>query len=114
MLRKCIAGFVCILFLGSIAVNALEVMNFNTTPSLSFSGTTANCEVTINQRGKQISVTLQLWQGNQLVGSWSKNGTSSVMISESCTVTRGSVYQLKVSGRVGNNAISGSTTGTCP
>ncbi len=114
MLRKCITVIVCILLLGSLAVNALEVMNYNTTPFLSFSGTTANCEVTINQRGKPISVTLQLWQGNQLVGSWSKNGTSSVMISESCTVTRGSVYQLKVSGTVGNSVISGSKTGTCP
>ncbi len=42
MLIKCITVIICILLLGSLAVNALEVMNFNTTPSLSFSGTTAN------------------------------------------------------------------------
>ena len=114
MLKKCIAGFVCILLLGSLTVNAIEIKNYSVTPSLSFSGETARCRIAVYRMGEPISLTLQLWQGNKLISSWTKSGTSSVTISESCTVTSGSVYQLKVSGRVGNNAISGSTTGTCP
>jgi len=42
----------------STAVRAISV-----TPNSDFSGTTANCSVRINEIGKQIEATLELWQG---------------------------------------------------
>ena len=114
MLRKYVALCVCILLLGSLSVNAIEIQSYMVSPSLSFTGTTANCKVAVNGMGKPIAVTMQLWRGDEIISSWTKSGTSSVTISESCAVRGGSVYQLKVSGTVGNNAISGSTTGICP
>lgn len=113
MLRKCVALCVCILLLGSLSVNAIEIQSYMVSPSLSFTGTTANCKVTVNGMGKPIAVTMQLWCGDEIISSWTKSGTSSVTISESCQVTRGAVYQLRISGTVGNTAISGSKTGTC-
>ncbi len=114
MLRKCVALCVCILLLGSLSVNAIEIKSYNVSPSLSFSGATANCKVTVNGMGKSISVTMQLWRGDELISSWTKSGTSLVTISETCQVTKGAEYQLRISGKVGNTAISGSKTGTCP
>ena len=59
------------------------------TPSLSFSGTTANCKVTIRDSGKAISATMSLWDGSTCIDSWSSNGTSLVIISGSHDVEYG-------------------------
>ncbi|MBE7003981.1 MAG: hypothetical protein E7425_06820 [Ruminococcaceae bacterium] len=41
-------------------------------PTLSFDGTTAKCTVAIRESGKWISVTMELWQGNTRVMTWTK------------------------------------------
>lgn len=85
------------------------------TPSLTFSGTTAYCEIKIVQFGAVIDATLELWSGNTLLASWSGTGTSRVIISKTKTVTRGQSYTLKVHGTVGDETIDApSITKTCP
>lgn len=64
-------------------------------PSLSFSGTTAHCEVGIRSYGDEISVTLELWEGDTRVDSWSNSGVSEVSIVETYRATRGERYTLK-------------------
>jgi len=84
-------------------------------PSLSFSGTTANCSVRIIEAGKQIDVNLELWNGNTLIDSWPGSGSSYVIISGSCGVDSGKTYSLKVSGTIGNSIVNETlVTKTCP
>lgn len=86
------------------------------TPSLSFSGTTANCSVTITDAGKQISATLQLWYNDMLVNAWSGSGTSYVAITGTHTsCVSGGVYTLKLVGTIGGVSItSNPIVKTCP
>ena len=69
-------------------------------PSLSFSGTTANCSITVTQSGKPIDVTLELYQGSTLVDSWSKSGSNRVKVSGSTSVTSGLSYRLEAYGTI--------------
>lgn len=70
------------------------------TPSLSFSGTTANCAVSISGSVKSIVATMSLWDGSVCIESWPGSGTSLVLISGSCAVESGKTYTLKVSGTI--------------
>lgn len=83
--------------------------------TLSFSNSTANCTYTFTSPGKVISVQMELWRGSVLVDSWSKTATHTVSLNESCTVTPGLTYTLKVSGTYGGVSITPSSiTKTCP
>ena len=84
-------------------------------PSLEFSGTTAICGFQINDVGQSIRVTMELWQNDTLVDSWTKTGTSSVTMSETCAVKRLRNYTLKVSGTSGGVSFGPvSVTKRCP
>ena len=102
-----------LLLLFSAPVFAATQVN-RVTPNLSFSGTTANCSVTVKGSGT-IHATLELWRGSTLVASWSGSGTNRVSISGSASVSRGQTYTLTVSGTVGGVAIQATpVTKTCP
>ena len=84
-------------------------------PTLSFTGSTATCKYTLSSFGKTIDITMELWRGSTLIDSWHKTGTSVVSLNESCSVTCGLTYTLKVTGTCGGVAISPtSVTKTCP
>lgn len=84
-------------------------------PSLSFSGTTANCKVVIVSSGNSINATLQLWRGNTLVKSWYDSGTSRLIIRGTYNATSGQSYTLRAVGTVGGVPFtSSSITKTCP
>ena len=93
--------------------NRVEAASFN--PSLTFSGTTASCYVKITQRGKQITATMELWHGTTLVDSWSKSGTSPLVMNETHSgCVSGWTYTLKINGTIGGVAFSEITeTATC-
>lgn len=63
---------------------------------LSFSGNTANCsfDYFAENANTTISVTLILWDGTTLVGSWSNSGTGYVTVSGTAAVTSGVTYRL--------------------
>ena len=63
---------------------------------LSFSGNKATCECVYiaNTSTSSVSVTLILWNGTTLVGSWSNSGTGDVTVRGSATVTSGVTYRL--------------------
>lgn len=69
-------------------------------PTLSISGTTATCSVSVSRAEGDIDVTLELWCGKTLVDSWSNSGTGYVKIKETCKVSRGNTYTLIASGTV--------------
>lgn len=77
-------------------------------PSLSFSGNTAECGVYVKGAASDsISVTLKLWRGSVLLETWTDSGVWKVSMSESKTVFPGYVY--KVTADVTINGIAQST-----
>lgn len=92
----------------AIKVNSIE-------PSLSFSGTTANCGLKIYSSGNYIDATITLYYGSTVVDSWSKTGNSYIKISDSTAVISGRTYTLEVTGTIGGVAITcNPITKTCP
>lgn len=77
------------------------------TPSLWFTGTTANCRVTISEPNMQIDVTMELWHGQTLLKSWTDSGeTYFKMERDYDGVVSGQTYTLKVYGTSGGVAFS--------
>ena len=109
MKRKFVAVILILTMLVALgnSAKAAEVRTSQIVPSLSFSGTTATCKVTITEFGKRIEATLELWQGNTLIDSWTGSASNRLIISETCTVVRGQTYTLKVSGTIGGEAFEG-------
>ena len=71
-------------------------------PTLFVVGNTAYCSAKITFSGQSIDATLELWQGNTLIASWSNTGTGSVTVSGNATIVRGLTYTLTVSGTANN------------
>ena len=85
-------------------------------PTLTFSGTTANCAVKIrvDKTTDTISVTMKLWKGNSCLQTWNANGTGRVTVSKTATVTKGSAYKLTVDYTInGVKQTQKSVTNTC-
>lgn len=116
MKKKAIAMFCSLMLIVVLCAPAYAATKSNYAfPTLSFTGTTANCSVTASELGQNISLTLKLWCGNSLVAMWIKSGTSFVQISKTCAVVSGNTYTLEASGTVGGAAISSvPVTATCP
>ena len=72
-------------------------------PTIRVVGTTAYCSSKVYFSGQYINATLELWQGNTRVASWSNSGTSSVVVSGSATIVCGRTYTLKVIGTANGN-----------
>lgn len=116
MEKKWISVVIAVLLIVSLSLNtAAAVRATSIIPSLSFSGTTANCKVVIVSSGNSINATLQLWHGNTLVKSWSGSGASRLIIRGTYNATSGQSYSLKAVGTVsGVSFTSTSITKTCP
>ena len=83
--------------------------------SLTFTGTTANCKVSVSDSGKSISVTMKLYQGSTEVASWSGSDTGRVVLSETYEATSGLTYRLEASGTIGGVPFTVTpVTKTCP
>ena len=115
-MRKCaLLLALCLVILAVCPAQAAESRIAVSAPTLEFSGTTALCEFRLSKFGKNISVTMELWNGSTLVDSWTKTGTSAVTISETCSVVRGRSYTLVVQGTCGGEVFnSSSATIRCP
>lgn len=74
--------------------------------TLKFSGTTANCSVTVISGSDEIEATMELWHGSTLVDSWSGSDVGVLTIEGSCRVTKGQTYYLVVSGTAGGRSFT--------
>ena len=84
------------------AVNEMVV-----SPSLSISGKTASCYLRVSKPGKSINATLELYRDGVPIVSWTQSGSSTVVISETYTVTSGHTYYLYAYGTAGGTAFNG-------
>ena len=114
MRRRIIALTLVFLLVLSMAVYAAEPRLVRVTPSLSFSGTTANCSVSVNEYGSDISVTLTLYRGWSVIASWSGSGEDYVRVSGSAAVKDGLEYKLVATGTANGVAFTSvEVWGTC-
>lgn len=115
MKRQVIGLAAVLVFMFSITANAVQMRNTAPLLSLSFDGTTAKCYAYItDDKGKEMDVTLELWQGNELIDSWSASGTGTVTIKGSCRVVKGKTYTLIVTGTANGASFSSpSISKTC-
>ena len=118
-MKKIISILLIIFLLTSTSVTAFasnnSVKGAGFSPSLSFSGTTANCYLRVTQSGANVSITLTLSEGTSTIASWSSSGYHYATISQSATVQPGHTYTL--SGTATANGVSitiDPVTGTCP
>lgn len=72
------------------------VMDITPSAQLTIDGNTAICQVTIAKSGKSIQATMELWQGNTLVDSWSGNETSYLHLVGTHRITTGKTYTVTV------------------
>ena len=79
---------VLFVLLFSVTAQAVQLRTIRSTPSLTFSGTTAICSADCKSGNANdyFSVTLTLWQGNTYVSSWSASGSGRVLIFRQCAV----------------------------
>ena len=83
--------------------------------SLTFTGTTANCKVSVSDSGKSISVTMKLYQGSTELASWTASDTSRVVLSKTYAATSGVTYRLEASGTINGVPFTATpVTKTCP
>lgn len=71
MKRRCAAAILACLMTVALVTSAYaaEARAIVATPSLSFSGTTATCKLSVIKPGAAIDATLELWSGNTLLAS---------------------------------------------
>ena len=99
----------------TLAVSAAEMRATRVRPTLSFSGTTAYCDVLVSEANTYVEVTLELWRGNTLIDSWYASGLGRAVISETAIVESGKSYHLEANGTIGDTPFSAvSKTSTCP
>lgn len=109
-LLLCIALLLC-----STTAYAAETRDAGGQATLSFSGSTAICTYRLYSPGKTINIKMELRRGSTLVGSWTGTAVHTVSLNESCAVTPGVAYTLKVTGTCGSETINHpSITKTCP
>ena len=106
--------FCCVITL-SITAYAAGPRRISGSPSLSFSGTTATCNLSVISAGSTIDCTLTLYEGDTIIQSWSGSNTGYLLLSGSTTVQHGHTYTLSGSGSVNGSPITISpVTRTCP
>ena len=107
--------FILIILLFATSLSYAGTLAITKSIKLTFSGTTANCLLTVKSPGDSISATLYLYHGTTMIDSWSTSNTNSVTIGETHTCTSGQTYRLEADITVNGNPVNISPiTRTCP
>lgn len=113
-MRRIVSVFLAILLLGtSLSFAATQAVKKSL--ALTFSGSKANCEMTVEKDGAYITAKMELWQGTTKLHEWTDAGSDSVTISGNHNCVSGSSYELRGSGTI--NGVSFNITPvmrTCP
>lgn len=99
-MKKLIAFMLAIILLLSVSVsaNAATPRFISINPELTFSGTTANCSVSIvgSTMSDEIDATIKLWRGSTCLRTWRVSDDGYLFWSGTATVTKGKTYDLTV------------------
>ena len=109
---------VALIFMLVLTVQAQAAKrNINTMVGLSFSGSTANCDILIiaDNSDDEISATTKLWQGKSCIAKWDDSADGVLDTSYDATVSRGKSYTLTVDFTINEKAYPTVTSsGSCP
>lgn len=104
---------VLILCMGSssaVLARATFVRNY-----ISFNGKTAECSVSISAAGQKIDATLELWEKDTLLDSWTGSGYDVLRIEGNHRAVSGHTYTVKVNGTIdGIDIKADPVSKTCP
>ena len=117
MNRRILTVVAVMLVFSCVVASAATPYSLGTKPILSFNREVAECSVVCEgeKSTDRIEATLTLYQGSQVVDSWSDSGRGSVTISESCDVESGVTYRLAVAWSVNDvDQLTVGVTKTCP
>ncbi len=115
MKKRIIPMILVVILALAVSAQAAEPRLGKVSPSLSFSGNTANCYVYVSSGDDPIRATMKLWCGSNLIGTWSDSGTGDVVLSASPTVVRGRSYTLEAYGTIDGQSFEiVPITKTCP
>lgn len=115
MCKRILPLLVAALLTLTIVAGAAETRVARANITLTFRGSTAVCVASIQDEGKQVKATLELWCGTTMVGCWDASGTSLVEFDETATVTRGKTYRLTLVGTSNGKAFTPvNISKTCP
>ena len=111
MKKRMVVLLLVMIMISGLCVNAMATERASQIkPKLSFSGKTANCSVTVVEAGK-LDVTLELWNGSEMVDSWSDSGTNYLNVSGSHAAVSGTTPRASPlrprTGRRTNRALPG-------
>ena len=98
MCKRILPLLVAALLTLTIVAGAAETRVARANITLTFQGSTAVCVASVQDEGKQVKATLELWCGTTMVGCWDASGTSLVDFAETATVTRGKTSRLTLVG----------------
>ena len=102
MKKRMVVLLLVMIMISGLCVNAMATERASQIkPKLSFSGKTANCSVTVVEAG-ELDVTLELWNGSEMVDSWSDSGTNYLNVSGSHAAVSGTTYTLIAHGTIGS------------
>lgn len=96
MRKSVICIFLVAVTMLSLSVSAMDTRIRDIIPELSFTGTTANCTITVSDAGKDIDVTMKLLENGVTIKTWNKSGFDYVYMSKTATAQKGSTYKLIV------------------
>lgn len=102
MKKRCFQALVVFLiacFAIPFATKAVETRALSIAPGLSFSGTTAYCEVTVacDHSYDEIDATMKLWEGNFCIATWSASGDGVLVMEKTkSNCIRGQEYTVTV------------------
>ncbi len=106
-LKRILLTIVLVSIISNSMMVSAAIRTTMVTPTLTFTGTTAYCRVSITEIGKDIEATLELWQGDTLIDSWSGSATSYLVIAGNHSVISGLTYTLEVTGTIDGVAFTG-------
>ena len=115
MCKRILPLLVAALLTLTIVAGAAETRVARANITLTFQGSTAVCVASVQDEGKQVKATLELWCGTTMVGCWDASGTSLVEFDETATVTRGTTSRLTLVGTSNGKAVTPvNISKTCP
>lgn len=99
MKRRIMPFVVLIALLLATPAYAVSTRLISVVPDIQFSGTNATCMVQIvgDRTTDRISATMELWQDDEMIDSWSGVGYGFLILEGDATVRKYETYQLAVS-----------------
>lgn len=98
MKRKLLPLFIIMAIVFTIPVCAASTRTIYARPSITFSGTEADCmvRITADKMSDKVVATMELWQGTTMIDSWSGTGMYTLKLNGTAKVAKNKTYTLKV------------------